>query len=76
MACGTGLVFQSAKLVTAIGPMLGFGGGCVNTRVFRASLASNPVGFATLGSSWVAIMFSRIAGSASVRLRLMEPGSR
>ena len=76
MACGTGLVFQSAKFVTDIGPMLGFGGGCANTRVFKASLASNPVGFSTLGSGRVAIMFSLIAGSASVRLRLMEPGSR
>ena len=64
MACGTGLVFQSAKLVADIGPMPGFKGGCANTRAVDAPWASKP------------ITFSLRAGSAPVRLRLMAPDSR
>ena len=65
MACGTGLVFQLAKLVPDIAPMSGGGGDCVNTRV--ACLLplqpqpplqrSSPAGFATPGSVRVAIIF-------------------
>ena len=76
MACGTGIVFQSAKLVQDIGPRLGCGGTAVNARAACTSLASNPVCFAATGSWRVAIMFSLIAGSASTRFLRMERGSK
>ena len=76
MACGTGSVFQSAKFVIAIGPILGLGGGCANALVFRALLASNSVWTVALGSTCVVIMPNWIVGSALMRLRLIAPGSK
>ena len=83
MACGTGLVFQLAKLVPDITPMSGGGGACVNTRVARPlprqlqppPQESSPAGFATTGSVLVAIIFKLTDGSAPTRLRLIAPGS-
>ena len=57
MGCGTGLVFQLAKLVKDIVPRSGGGGIWANTRV-ACPPRSSPAGIAVPDSRWVVSMFS------------------
>ena len=75
MGCGTGLVFQSAKLVKDIVPRSGGGGIWANARV-ACPPQSSPAGVAVPDSRRVVSMFSLAVAWFSTKLRLMAPGSK